>query len=158
MMTSNIGSRWINEVDDEKTLKEKTLAALRTHFRPEFLNRIDEIVIFNRLDMEKIEKIVDIQIGYLNERLRDKKLDIQLSEETKEFLAKEGYDSMYGARPLARTINRYIENPLAKKILDGDIKENNSIMVDYIPSKKEVSFTNKQEKSAQSNKKINMKN
>ncbi|MDD5454777.1 MAG: ATP-dependent chaperone ClpB [Candidatus Ratteibacteria bacterium] len=140
IMTSNIGSKWINEVDDEKTLREKTLASLRAHFRPEFLNRIDEIIVFNRLDMENIIKIVDLQIEYLNLRLKDKKLRVGLTKAAKEFIAKEGYDPLYGARPLARTINRYIENPLARDILEGKVKEGDSITVNYVPSKKEVVF------------------
>lgn len=146
IMTSNIGSRFITEVKNEKTIEEETFASLRTHFRPEFLNRIDEIVVFNRLDIEKIKKIVDIQIGYLNDRLKDKKLTVQLSDKAKEFLANEGYDPAYGARPLARTINRYVENPLAKQIINGDIKEGENIKVEYIPSKKEVIFENSQNK------------
>jgi ATP-dependent Clp protease ATP-binding subunit ClpB len=140
IMTSNIGSKWISEIDDDKTLKEKTLTSLRAHFRPEFLNRIDEIIIFNRLDMENIEKIVDLQIKHLNMRLKDKKLNIGLTKAAKEFIAGEGYDPLYGARPLARTINRYIENPLAKDILDGKIKEGDNITANYISSKKNMVF------------------
>ena len=143
IMTSNIASQWINEVDDEKVLKEKMLASLRSYFRPEFLNRIDEIIVFNRLDIGKIKEIVDIQIGYLQNRLKDKKIQIYLSDKIREFLANEGYDPAYGVRPLARTINRYIENPLAKKILDGEVEEGDSVWVDYEPSRKEVIFEKK---------------
>ena len=146
ILTSNIGSQWINEIDSEKTLKEKMLFSLRSHFQPEFLNRIDEIIFFSPLNIEIIKEIVDIQMSYLKNRLQDHRIDIFLTEEVKEFLSKEGYDPSYGARPLARVINRYIENPLAKKILDGEIKEGDSIIVSYNEARMEIVFEKKKEK------------
>jgi ATP-dependent Clp protease ATP-binding subunit ClpB len=103
---------------------------MKSKFRPEFLNRIDEIIIFNRLKKEDIMKIIDIQIGYLQKRLMDKKIKIELTEKAKEYIMERGYDENYGARPLKRTIQREIENPLALKILAGEFKENDKIIVD----------------------------
>ncbi|MCM8804770.1 MAG: ATP-dependent chaperone ClpB, partial [Candidatus Omnitrophica bacterium] len=104
--------------------------ALKSKFRPEFLNRIDEIIIFNRLKKEDILKIVNIQISYLQKRLLDKKIEIKLSEEAKNYLVEKGYDENFGARPLKRLIQKEIENPLALKILSGEFKEGNIIFID----------------------------
>ncbi len=141
IMTSNIGSHWIVEMRDREELKQRIMEELRNYFRPEFLNRLDEIIIFNHLGKEEIKKIVDIQINYLKERLKDKKIDIILTDSAKEFLAERGFDPSYGARPLKRTIQKYIENPLAKKILQEEVKEGETVEVDYDPIKKEMVFT-----------------
>jgi ATP-dependent Clp protease ATP-binding subunit ClpB len=130
IMTSNIGSQFITSFRDENIIREKIMEALKSKFRPEFLNRIDEIIIFNRLKKEDIMKIIDIQIGYLQKRLMDKKIKIELTEKAKEYIMERGYDENYGARPLKRTIQREIENPLALKILAGEFKENDKIIVD----------------------------
>ena len=146
IMTSNIGSHYIYEIKDPEVLHNRIQEELKNHFRPEFLNRIDEIIIFNPLTPEVIKKIVDIQIGYLRERLKDKKLDISITDSLKKFLAEKGYDPVFGARPLKRTIQRYIENPLAKKILEGEFKEGERILVDYDVEKGEVRFEKLTEK------------
>ncbi len=130
IMTSNIGSQFITSFRDENIVREKIIETLKTKFRPEFLNRIDEIIIFNRLKREDIMKIIDIQIGYLQNRLIDKKIKIELTEKAKEYIMERGYDENYGARPLKRTIQKEIENPLALKILAGEFKENDKIIVD----------------------------
>jgi ATP-dependent Clp protease ATP-binding subunit ClpB len=130
IMTSNIGSQFITSFRDENIIREKIMEAMKSKFRPEFLNRIDEIIIFNRLKKEDIMKIIDIQIGYLQKRLMDKKIKIELTEKAKEYIMERGYDENYGARPLKRTIQREIENPLALKILAGEFKENDKIIVD----------------------------
>jgi len=130
IMTSNIGSQFITSFRDENIIREKIMEALKSKFRPEFLNRIDEIIIFNRLKKEDILKIVDIQIGYLQKRLIDKKIKIELTEKAKNYLVEKGYDENYGARPLKRVIQREIENPLALKIISGEFKENDKIIVD----------------------------
>jgi ATP-dependent Clp protease ATP-binding subunit ClpB len=118
------------------------MAIMETHFRPEFLNRMDEIVIFKALSRDVILEIVDIQIDELKERLHDKKIDIDLSQEAKRLLAEKGYDPVYGARPLKRTIQRDIQNPLAQKILEGKYKEGDEIKVS-VNDKKEFVFKKK---------------
>jgi ATP-dependent Clp protease ATP-binding subunit ClpB len=130
IMTSNIGSQFITSFRDENIIREKIMEALKSKFRPEFLNRIDEIIIFNRLKKEDILKIVDIQIGHLQKRLMDKKIKIELTEKAKNYLVEKGYDENYGARPLKRVIQKEIENPLALKIISGEFKENDKIIVD----------------------------
>jgi ATP-dependent Clp protease ATP-binding subunit ClpB len=104
--------------------------ALRSHFRPEFLNRIDEVIIFDRLDDADLKQIVDIQLGRLTKRLADQKLTLKLTDKAKLHLAKEGYDPVYGARPLKRVLQRELLDPLALDILDGKFHEGNVIEVD----------------------------
>jgi len=131
IMTSNVGSQWIEELrgKDRNELRKRVTEALRAQFRPEFLNRIDEITIFNSLELEQIKQIVEIQLSHLRKRLEEKKLDLVLTDEAKELLAKEGFDPVYGARPLKRTIQREVQNPLAKKLLEGEYKEGDVIKV-----------------------------
>jgi ATP-dependent Clp protease ATP-binding subunit ClpB len=104
--------------------------ALREHFRPEFLNRIDEIIFFHALDRQHLKQIVDIQIGSLVKRLEERKIFVRLTEAAKEFLVREGYDPVYGARPLKRTIQRRVLDPLALRVLEGDFLEGNTVAVD----------------------------
>jgi ATP-dependent Clp protease ATP-binding subunit ClpB len=131
IMTSNIGSSWIQELGerDYQEIKRRVTEALRAHFKPEFLNRIDEIIIFHSLSKEHIEAIIDIQMKYLRKRLADKKFDIILKDGAKEFLAQQGYDPTYGARPLKRAISRYIQDPLALKLLEGAFAPGDTIEV-----------------------------
>ncbi len=121
IMTSNIGSTEIRDYSgkDEEAMKTRVMEALRFHFRPEFLNRLDDIIIFHALTREDIKKIVDIQIGRLNRRLEESKFTLRLSSEARDLLADDGFDPAYGARPLKRAIQRLIENPLASEILGG---------------------------------------
>ncbi|MCS7180704.1 MAG: hypothetical protein NZ891_05070, partial [bacterium] len=114
----------------EKLIKEKIMEVLKSKFRPEFLNRIDEIIIFNRLKKEDILKIVEIQTSLLQKRLEEKKIKIELTEKAKNYLAEKGYDENFGARPLKRLIQKEIENPLAVKVLSGEFKEGDSIVID----------------------------
>lgn len=132
IMTSNAGSQWIQELSgkNEEEMKKRVMEALRSTFRPEFLNRIDEIVIFNSLGIEEIKKIVDIQIGYLSKRLKDNKIILELTDKAREFLASTGFDPVYGARPLKRTIQHLIQDPLAMKILEGSVREGDHVIVD----------------------------
>jgi len=131
IMTSNIGSHYFQETYlDRKEIEARIHDLLKSSFRPEFLNRIDEIIIFNNLTREDIIKIVDIQVRYLNQRLSEKGFTIELTEKAKEWLANVGYDPVFGARPLKRAIQRYIENPLAIKILEGVFEEGDKIVVD----------------------------
>ncbi len=121
IMTSNIGSSEIRDFagKDEAAMKVKVMDALRYHFRPEFLNRLDDIIVFHSLDRDQIKQIVDIQIKRLNKRLADNKLTLELDSKARDLLAAEGFDPAYGARPLKRAIQRFIENPLALEILGG---------------------------------------
>lgn len=141
IMTSNIGSQYLLSIPfdgDEKAIereferaKEKVLEELKYHFRPEFLNRIDEIIVFKPLTVKELLQIVDLLVQSVNKRLADKNIHLELTEQAKEQLVKLGYEPAYGARPLKRTIQRYLENPLADKIIRGEIKEGDRVRVDY---------------------------
>jgi len=104
--------------------------AVKKTFRPEFLNRIDEIIVFHELTEEQLRSIVDLMVKDLQKRLADRRLDVELTEEAKSWLAKEGYDPVYGARPLRRAIERYVENPLSTKLLRGEFSPGDTIIVD----------------------------
>ncbi|MBW2605217.1 MAG: ATP-dependent chaperone ClpB [Deltaproteobacteria bacterium] len=123
IMTSNVGSRWIQEIgaSSRKEMEDRVTEALQASFKPEFLNRIDEIIIFHNLTQEQIGDIVDIQMKRLESRLAEMNIQLLLSDEAREFLAEKGFDRIYGARPLKRAIQRYIENPLSMEILQGNI-------------------------------------
>ena len=129
IMTSNIGSQYIMEDLPKEERDRRVTEALRAHFRPEFLNRIDEIIIFDRLDDRQITKIVDFQLKRLLQRLGDRKISLELSDDAKRFLVREGYDPAYGARPLRRVIQREILDPLSLEILDGKFQEGDRINV-----------------------------
>lgn len=141
IMTSNLGSHLIKEFShDYERMQQEVRRLLEQSFRPEFFNRIDEVVIFRPLDKEVIKKIVDIQINLLKSRLEDKKINLQITERAKEVLAEKGFDPVYGARPLKRTIQQLIQNPLAFKILEGDFKEGETVVVEA-NRKGEIIFT-----------------
>jgi len=127
-----VGSQWIQDLagKDDAEMERRVMEALRATFKPEFLNRIDEIIIFNSLGPEEIKKIVDIQIGLLAKRLEPQKITIELTPAAKDLLAKTGFDPVYGARPLKRTIQHLIQDPLATKILEGSIKEGDHVVID----------------------------
>jgi len=132
IMTSNIGSQWIQELSgkDSRELKKRINDALKIQFRPEFLNRVDEVIIFNSLSIEEISRIVDIQLRYLKERLVERKINLSLTEAARELIGLEGFDPVYGARPLKRVIQRKLENPLALKMLNGEIKDGDDVTID----------------------------
>jgi ATP-dependent Clp protease ATP-binding subunit ClpB len=131
IMTSNIGSQYILEEDQTQEARERlVMDALRGHFRPEFLNRVDEIIIFDRLTEEDLQKIVEIQLKRLAKRLEQQKITLDLSDSAKSLLAREGYDPVYGARPLRRTIQREILDPLSIEILEGNIREGQTVHID----------------------------
>ena len=125
MMTSNLGSDLIQDIDaaHRADMEKQVLAVVRGHFRPEFLNRIDDIVVFERLDRKHIDRIVDLQLARFRTRLAERNLALELSAEARQLLADEGYDPAYGARPLKRAIQRLLENPMALKLLAGDFKD-----------------------------------
>jgi ATP-dependent Clp protease ATP-binding subunit ClpB len=132
IMTSNIGSQWITEPDskNEEEMKKRITEAMRAHFKPEFLNRVDDIIIFHRLGVNEIKKIAEIQLENLKEILKSKKLSLEITEEAKSLLAKEGFDPVYGARPLKRVIQNEVQNVIAVKLLNGEVKEGDNIMID----------------------------
>ena len=129
-MTSNVGAQFIMGEESEQTRSRLVMDALRQHFRPEFLNRIDEIIIFDRLNDEDLKKIVEIQLRRLTKRLEAQKITLELSDAAKERIAREGYDPVYGARPLKRAIQKEILDPLSLQILAGKFHEGQMIRVD----------------------------
>lgn len=131
IMTSNIGSTEIRDFagKNEETMRQRVMEALRYHFKPEFLNRLDDIIIFHALTRDQIKEIVDIQIRKLNQRLADNKLELALDSAARDLLASEGFDPAYGARPLKRAIQRLIENPLALEILKARFNPGDTISV-----------------------------
>jgi ATP-dependent Clp protease ATP-binding subunit ClpB len=132
IMTSNLGSQFISENVGElnEGVRRQVTEALRQHFRPEFLNRVDEIIFFHALNLEHMKEIIDIQVQSLLKRLEDRKIHVELTEAAKRFIVSEGYDPMYGARPLKRTIQRRVLDPLALRVLEGDFHEGDRVTVD----------------------------
>ncbi|MBD1911963.1 MULTISPECIES: ATP-dependent chaperone ClpB [unclassified Leptolyngbya] len=145
VMTSNIGSDHILDVsgDDSKyeQMRKRVMDALRKHFRPEFLNRVDDIVLFHALDLKELRQIVGIQLRRIHRLLQEQKISIELTNEAQNHIADAGYDPVYGARPLKRAIQREIENPLATKLLENTFISGDTIMVDVVDQK--LSFTKK---------------
>ncbi len=131
IMTSNVGSQWIQDptlADEER--RERTMEALRDTFKPEFLNRIDDIIIFRTLAMADIERIIDIQLGLIRKRLQQRKLSLELTEGAKHYIAQAGYSPVYGARPLKRVLQKQILDPLALQLLEGAFVEGDRIVID----------------------------
>jgi len=143
IMTSNLGSQWIQDMGekDYNEMQSRVMEAVRGTFKPEFLNRIDEIIIFHALGRAQIEQIIEIQLDLLNRRLADKKLSITLDAAAKGALIEQGFDPVYGARPLKRAIQRMIQNPLAMKILEGEFAEGDRIKVTADPTTKNMIFS-----------------
>jgi ATP-dependent Clp protease ATP-binding subunit ClpB len=137
IMTSNVGSQFIQEMRgrDIREMERAVMDALRATFKPEFLNRIDETVIFNALGPEEIRKIVGIQINLLSQRLEANKITLKLTDRAESFLANIGFDPVYGARPLKRAIQHFLQDPLAVKILEGSVKEGDHVTVDAVDGK-----------------------
>jgi ATP-dependent Clp protease ATP-binding subunit ClpB len=139
IMTSNVGSHRILEYrgafegEEYRRMKDAVLEELRRAFRPEFLNRLDEIIVFHALSEEHLKQIVEIQLGTLRARLEERHITLQLSEAARTRLVRSGYDPNYGARPLKRAIQREIETPLAKKIVGGEIREGQTVWIDADP-------------------------
>jgi ATP-dependent Clp protease ATP-binding subunit ClpC len=112
-------------------MKDKVMTEVRKAFRPEFLNRIDDIIVFHELSEAQLETIVVLMVKDLQRRLTDRKLTIEITEPARAYLVKMGYDPAYGARPLRRAIERYVENPLAARLLAGEVKEGDTVIVDH---------------------------
>jgi ATP-dependent Clp protease ATP-binding subunit ClpB len=144
VMTSNVGSQWIKELGgkDDEEMRRRVMEAVDQQFRPEFLNRIDEIIIFHSLSLEDLVQIVGIQIERLQERLAERKIELLLSEAARRHLAEVGRDPVYGARPLKRAIQRELADPLALKILQGDFRDGDRVRVDVRDGK--LSFSREQ--------------
>ena len=142
IMTSNVGSSAIFDLmeTDPKKAREQAMAALREIFRPEFLNRIDDIVLFRPLGKDQIEHIIDLQMQHLLKRLGEKQVELHLTPAAKALLFREGYDPAYGARPMKRAIQRLIQDPLALKILDGEVKPGDQLRVDADSKTGEMKF------------------
>jgi len=136
IMTSNVGSHFIQDLQltDEDAMRDRVMEALRLQFRPEFLNRVDDIVIFRSLSEDDIKRIVDIQVRLLQRRLAERHLTLELTDRAREIIAREGFDPIYGARPLKRAIQKRIQDPLALKLLEGEIREGEHIRIDGTPA------------------------
>ncbi len=133
VMTSNLGSQRIQELAGEENydaMKSAVMEVVSDHFRPEFINRVDDVVVFHPLGKEEIRKIVDIQVEGLRRRLAERDMDIELSDAARDRLGDAGFDPVYGARPLKRAIQQQLENPLAERILSGDFGPGDTIRVD----------------------------
>jgi len=139
IMTSNLGSQFMEEKNEQKK-RDLVMDVVRHTFKPEFLNRVDEIVLFNSLGMEQITFIVDIQLALLQKRLADRKLSFSLTDRAKEFIVQHGYDPVYGARPLKRAIQHYIQDPLALKILEGEFREGDTVSIDLDRAAQALTF------------------
>jgi ATP-dependent Clp protease ATP-binding subunit ClpB len=132
VMTSNLGSEYLvnqPEGQDTEAVRDLVMAEVRGNFRPEFLNRVDEIILFHRLKRENMGSIVDIQMQRLSKLLEERKIEIKLDAKARDWLAEHGYDPAYGARPLKRVIQRSLQNPLAGLILEGAVKEGETVHV-----------------------------
>jgi ATP-dependent Clp protease ATP-binding subunit ClpB len=145
VMTSNIGSQQIMDLTAKKAEEWEIEAAVREmlkqYFRPEFLNRIDETIVFHPLEKSQLARIVEVQLGYLRKRLATRNLKLEITDAAENLLAEEGYDPAYGARPLKRVIQQRVENPLASRILKGEFGEGDTIKVDADPAKHNFTFS-----------------
>ena len=140
IMTSNVGSGSVKEVGpigfsvharaQNEDLRKRLLDSLRQTFRPEFLNRLDDIIVFNSLSREHLDRIVDIQLARVERLLKDRGLKLEISQAAKDLLVEEGYDPQYGARPMRRAIQRLIQDPLALKLLSGEFVTGDTVLVD----------------------------
>lgn len=142
ILTSNLGSEYLLAAggDDAELVEAKVLDAARSHFRPEFINRLDEMLVFHRLEKEHMGAIVEIQLERLAGLLAERKIELNLSDEAKTYLADKGYDPAYGARPLKRAVQKYIQNPLSDLILGGEIFDGQTVQVDVVDG--ELTFGN----------------
>jgi ATP-dependent Clp protease ATP-binding subunit ClpB len=147
IMTSNVGSHYIAEqvrtgaMSLDENVRRNVMDALREHFRPEFINRLDEIIVFHALSREQMRTIIDIQLRGLAKRLEDRKIRIELTDKAKDLLIAEGYDPTYGARPLKRTLQREVLDPLARRVLQGEFGEGDVVRIDAVGSELQFEST-----------------
>jgi ATP-dependent Clp protease ATP-binding subunit ClpB len=142
IMTSNVGSQYIVELgeDQREEMERRVLEALRSHFRPEFLNRVDDVIIYRQLQREHIGRIVEIQLARVRRLLAQRRIELELTEEAKALLAEKGYDPHYGARPLKRVVQRLVQDPLALRILEGEFPDGSRITADARVSGEAIEF------------------
>jgi ATP-dependent Clp protease ATP-binding subunit ClpB len=146
IMTSNIGSHRILDYSgdfssaDFAVMRATVLDELRQRFRPEFLNRIDEIVVFHALSEDELKQIVEIQLDRVRERLRDRRITLEIADDAKTHLVRAGYDPSYGARPLKRAIQREVETPLGRKILGGEVRDGDVMRIGFDADRGELTF------------------
>jgi ATP-dependent Clp protease ATP-binding subunit ClpB len=132
IMTSNLGAEYLvnlKETEDVDVVRDQVMQVVRANFRPEFLNRVDEVILFHRLKREQMEAIVAIQLERLKKLLADRKIELQLDDSARKWLAEKGYDPAYGARPLKRVIQKQVQDPLAEKILSGEVRDGDVVKV-----------------------------
>jgi ATP-dependent Clp protease ATP-binding subunit ClpB len=141
IMTSNIGSQHIVELSDEQQIRHAVEEALRAHFKPEFLNRVDETIVFHQLGKDEIGRIVDIQLERVRRLLAERRIDLEVSDAARKLLAEKGYDPHYGARPLKRVIQRTLQDPLAMRILEGEFPEGSKVLADVGGSGESLTFS-----------------
>jgi ATP-dependent Clp protease ATP-binding subunit ClpB len=133
ILTSNLGSQFLSNLDEGQTVEDvepQVMDVVRAHFRPEFLNRLDEVILFHRLAQEHMAPIVDIQVGRVQRLLKDRKIVLDLTDAARRWLGRVGYDPVYGARPLKRAVQRYLQDPLAEKLLAGEVPDGSTVKVD----------------------------
>jgi len=151
IMTSNLGTEYVRkggtlgflqhaDNDEEREAHEKVEKALKGTFRPEFLNRVDEIIMFSPLSLDEMEQIVDLQLKEVQDRLNEYQIHVELTEAARKWLAKEGYDAAFGARPLRRAIQKYVESPLSVELLGGKYKDGATVLVDVDEKENKISF------------------
>ena len=128
-MTSNIGAKLIQDSDNYDNLKEQVFQAMGNFFRPEFLNRVDEMIIFHKLSRENVKEIIEIQLKQLADRMKQRNIKLSYDDEVLNKIVEIGYDPQFGARPVKRTIQNYIENEIAKLLIRGDFEENQTIKI-----------------------------
>jgi ATP-dependent Clp protease ATP-binding subunit ClpB len=135
VMTSNLGSQQIQEMggaENYAAMKAAVMETVKVYFRPEFINRIDEVVVFHSLERDQIRAIAELQVGYLQRRLKERHMDLELTASAIDKVAEAGFDPVYGARPLKRVIQNSVENPLAQRILAGEFLPSDVIIVDTL--------------------------
>ena len=133
ILTSNLGSHFLTGLADGQKVEDvepQVMEVVRAHFRPEFLNRLDEIILFHRLSQEHMGPIVDIQVARVQQLLKDRKIVLELTDGARAWLGRVGYDPVYGARPLKRAVQKYLQDPLADAILRGEIKDGQTVKVE----------------------------
>jgi ATP-dependent Clp protease ATP-binding subunit ClpB len=146
-MTSNIGSHRILDYKGDlggaeyAIMRATVLDELRQHFRPEFLNRVDEVIVFHALSEEELGEIIEIQLRRVRERLAQRRIELELTDAAKRHLVKTGYDPVYGARPLKRAIQKELETPLGRKILAGEVRDGQKVVVGFDDIRGELTFT-----------------
>jgi ATP-dependent Clp protease ATP-binding subunit ClpB len=152
-MTSNIGSQYLLEGitpsgEIKPEAREMVTSELRRHFRPEFLNRVDDVVLFKPLTLPEIEKVVDLMLDDVRSRLTERDMTIEVSEQALEFIAEQGFDPVYGARPLRRFISHELETRIGRALIGGDVRDGATIRIDLVEGDLEVGFDNPEEPTA----------